>query len=151
MIGMFAQESEAGCLMAGEVGFVVAGIKDIKGAPVGDTLISAAHHETPALRAFRASSRRYMPVFSRSIRMTMRTLRRAGQLTLNDASLFYEPELMPWVSVFDAAFRHVAHGNHSGASEQEYNLNLITTAPTVIYEIITKNQGTVYVDNPQAA
>ena len=73
MIGVFTpRRTETGCLTAGEVGFVVAGIKDIKGAPVGDTLISAAHQETPALPGFKSVKPQVYAGILRSIRTITR-------------------------------------------------------------------------------
>ena len=94
LIGVFTpRRTETGRLMAGEVGFVVAGIKDIKGAPVGDTLISAAHQETPALPGFQSVKPQvYAGIFTVNSDDYEDFRDALGKLTLNDASLFYEPE-----------------------------------------------------------
>lgn len=152
MIGVFTpRRTETGCLMAGEVGFVVAGIKDIKGAPVGDTLISAAHQETPALPGFKSVKPQvYAGIFTVNSDDYEDFRDALGKLTLNDASLFYEPETSDALGFgFRCGFLGMLHMEIiQERLEREYNLDLITTAPTVIYEIVTKNQETVYVDNP---
>jgi GTP-binding protein LepA len=94
MVGVFTpRRTETGVLRAGEVGFVVAGIKDIKGAPVGDTLIAASHQDTPALPGFqRAKPQVYAGIFTVNSDDYEDFRDALGKLTLNDASLFYEPE-----------------------------------------------------------
>ena len=152
LIGVFTpRRTETGSLKAGEVGFVVAGIKDIKGAPVGDTLISAAHQETPALPGFQSVKPQvYAGIFTVNSDDYEDFRDALGKLTLNDASLFYEPETSDALGFgFRCGFLGMLHMEIiQERLEREYNLDLITTAPTVIYEIVTKNQETVYVDNP---
>ncbi len=152
LIGVFTpRRTETGCLMAGEVGFVVAGIKDIKGAPVGDTLISAAHQETPALPGFQSAKPQvYAGIFTVNSDDYEDFRDALGKLTLNDASLFYEPETSDALGFgFRCGFLGMLHMEIiQERLEREYNLDLITTAPTVIYEVVTKNQQTVFVDNP---
>jgi len=152
MIGVFTpRRTETGCLMAGEVGFVVAGIKDIKGAPVGDTLISASHQETPALPGFQSVKPQvYAGIFTVNADDYEDFRDALGKLTLNDASLFYEPETSDALGFgFRCGFLGMLHMEIiQERLEREYNLDLITTAPTVIYEIVKKGGETVYVDNP---
>ena len=152
MIGVFTpRRTETGCLMAGEVGFVVAGIKDIKGAPVGDTLISASHQDTPALPGFQSVKPQvYAGIFTVNADDYEDFRDALGKLTLNDASLFYEPETSDALGFgFRCGFLGMLHMEIiQERLEREYNLDLITTAPTVIYEIVKKNQETIYVDNP---
>ena len=152
MIGVFTpRRTETGCLMAGEVGFVVAGIKDIKGAPVGDTLISAALQDTPALPGFQSVKPQvYAGIFTVNADDYEDFRDALGKLTLNDASLFYEPETSDALGFgFRCGFLGMLHMEIiQERLEREYNLDLITTAPTVIYEIVKKSQETVYVDNP---
>lgn len=152
MIGVFTpRRTETGCLMAGEVGFVVAGIKDIKGAPVGDTLISAAHQETPALPGFQSVKPQvYAGIFTVNADDYEDFRDALGKLTLNDASLFYEPETSDALGFgFRCGFLGMLHMEIiQERLEREYDLDLITTAPTVIYEIVKKSGETVYVDNP---
>ena len=152
MIGVFTpRRTETGCLLAGEVGFVVAGIKDIKGAPVGDTLISASHQDTPALPGFQSVKPQvYAGIFTVNADDYEDFRDALGKLTLNDASLFYEPETSDALGFgFRCGFLGMLHMEIiQERLEREYNLDLITTAPTVIYEIVKKNQETIYVDNP---
>ena len=122
--------------MAGEVGFVVAGIKDIKGAPVGDTLISAAHQETPALPGFKSVKPQvYAGIFTVNSDDYEDFRDALGKLTLNDASLFYEPETSDALGFgFRCGFLGMLHMEIiQERLEREYNLDLITTAPTVIW------------------
>ena len=152
MIGVFTpRRKETGCLMAGEVGFVVAGIKDIKGAPVGDTLISATHQDTPALPGFQSVKPQvYAGIFTVNADDYEDFRDALGKLTLNDASLFYEPETSDALGFgFRCGFLGMLHMEIiQERLEREYDLDLITTAPTVIYEIVKKSQETIYVDNP---
>ena len=152
MIGVFTpRRTETGCLMAGEVGFVVAGIKDIKGAPVGDTLISGAQQDTPALPGFQSVKPQvYAGIFTVNADEYEDFRDALGKLTLNDASLFYEPETSDALGFgFRCGFLGMLHMEIiQERLEREYNLDLITTAPTVIYEIVKKSQETIYVDNP---
>ncbi|MEK9654553.1 MAG: translation elongation factor 4 [Halieaceae bacterium] len=152
MVGVFTpRRTETGVLRAGEVGFVVAGIKDIKGAPVGDTLISASHQETPALPGFqKAKPQVYAGIFTVNSDDYEDFREALGKLTLNDASLFYEPETSDALGFgFRCGFLGMLHMEIiQERLEREYDLDLITTAPTVIYEIVKKNGEVVYVDNP---
>ena len=152
MVGVFTpRRTETGVLRAGEVGFIVAGIKDIKGAPVGDTLISASHQSTPALPGFqRAKPQVYAGIFTVNSDDYEDFRDALGKLTLNDASLFYEPETSDALGFgFRCGFLGMLHMEIiQERLEREYDLDLITTAPTVIYEVVKKNQEVVYVDNP---
>ena len=152
LIGVFTpRRTETGCLMAGEVGFVVAGIKDIKGAPVGDTLISGSQQDTPALPGFQSVKPQvYAGIFTVNADDYEDFRDALGKLTLNDASLFYEPETSDALGFgFRCGFLGMLHMEIiQERLEREYNLDLITTAPTVIYEIVKKSQETIYVDNP---
>jgi len=155
MVGVFTpRRTETGVLRAGEVGFIVAGIKDIKGAPVGDTLISASHQSTPALPGFqRAKPQVYAGIFTVNSDDYEDFRDALGKLTLNDASLFYEPETSDALGFgFRCGFLGMLHMEIiQERLEREYDLDLITTAPTVIYEVVKKNQEVVYVDNPKVA
>jgi len=152
MVGVFTpRRTETGVLRAGEVGFVVAGIKDITGAPVGDTLISASYRDTPALPGFqRAKPQVYAGIFTVNSDDYEDFRDALGKLTLNDASLFYEPETSDALGFgFRCGFLGMLHMEIiQERLEREYDLDLITTAPTVIYEVVKKNQEVVYVDNP---
>ncbi|MDG1064604.1 MAG: translation elongation factor 4 [Luminiphilus sp.] len=152
MVGVFTpRRTETGALAAGEVGFIVAGIKDIKGAPVGDSLISVAHPNTPALPGFKkAKPQVYAGIFTVSSDDYEDFRDALGKLTLNDASLFYEPETSDALGFgFRCGFLGMLHMEIiQERLEREYNLDLITTAPTVIYEIVRKDDSVINVDNP---
>ncbi len=152
MVGVFTpRRTETGSLAAGEVGFIVAGIKDIKGAPVGDSIISVAHPDTPALPGFKkAKPQVYAGIFTVSSDDYEDFRDALGKLTLNDASLFYEPETSDALGFgFRCGFLGMLHMEIiQERLEREYDLDLITTAPTVIYEIVRKDDSVINVDNP---
>jgi len=152
IVGVFTpRRTETKELLAGEVGYVVAGIKDIKGAPVGDTLISASAPDTDALPGFkRAKPQVYAGIFTVSSDDYEDFRDALGKLTLNDASLFYEPESSDALGFgFRCGFLGMLHMEIiQERLEREYDLDLITTAPTVIYEVEKKDGTVVSVDNP---
>ena len=152
-VGIFTpKRQECDVLQAGEVGFVVAGIKDIHGAPVGDTLIHALHQEAvPALPGFkRVKPQVYAGIFTISSDDYEAFRDALAKLTLNDASLYYEPETSDALGFgFRCGFLGMLHMEIvQERLEREYDLDLITTAPTVIYEVLKKNGELVQVDNP---
>jgi len=152
VVGVFAPKRlEKEMLRAGEVGFVVAGIRDIHGAPVGDTLTHVLTPDVPALPGFKKIKPQvYAGLFPISAD-DYETFRDAlAKLTLNDASLFYEPESSDALGFgFRCGFLGMLHMEIiQERLEREYNLDLITTAPTVVYEIVLMNGDVVYVDNP---
>jgi len=153
-IGIFTPKRlETGLLQAGEVGFVVAGIKDIQGAPVGDTLVSSQHLDVPALPGFKkVKPQVYAGIFTISSDDYEDFRDALAKLTLNDASLFYEPETSDALGFgFRCGFLGMLHMEIiQERLEREYDLDLITTAPTVIYEVVTKSGQVVQVDNPSA-
>lgn len=151
-IGIFTPKREVtNSLKAGEVGFLVAGIKDIHGAPVGDTLISVANPDTPALSGFQKVQPRVFaglfPVSSDDFEDFREALEK---LTLNDASLHYEPEVSDALGFgFRCGFLGMLHMEIiQERLEREYNLDLITTAPTVVYQVEMSDGSIVDVDNP---
>jgi len=152
MVGVFnPKRVETTQLMAGEVGFIVAGIKDIQGAPVGDTLISAKAPETPALPGFKkAKPQVYAGIFTVSSDDYEDFRDALAKLTLNDASLFFEPETSDALGFgFRCGFLGMLHMEIiQERLEREYDLDLITTAPTVIYQVVKKDGSTIEVDNP---
>lgn len=140
-------------LRAGEVGYIVAGIKDIHGAPVGDTLIHAQHPDVPALPGFKQIKPQvYAGIFTISSDDYEDFREALAKLTLNDASLFYEPETSDALGFgFRCGFLGMLHMEIiQERLEREYDLDLITTAPTVIYEVVQKNGDVTTVDNPSA-
>ena len=151
-VGIFTpRRTRRAALEAGEVGYVVAGIKDINGAPVGDTLTSAHKPATVALPGFQKSKPRVFsglyPVDSGDYEAFRDAL---AKLSLNDAALHYEPETSQALGFgFRCGFLGMLHMEIvQERLEREYGLNLITTAPTVIYEVATSGGDVIYVDNP---
>ncbi len=151
-VGVFTpKRKETGVLCAGEVGFLVAGIKDILGAPVGDTFTHARTSEVPALPGFeKVKPQVYAGMFPVSSDDFEDFRDALGKLTLNDASLFYEPESSDALGFgFRCGFLGLLHMEIvQERLEREYDLDLITTAPTVIYEVTTTRGECVYVSNP---
>ncbi len=138
-------------LQAGEVGYVVAGIKEIQGAPVGDTLTLEKNPATSALPGFkRVKPQVYAGLFPISSDDFEAFREALAKLSLNDASLFYEPESSEALGFgFRCGFLGMLHMEIvQERLEREYNLELISTAPTVIYQIIDTKDETVLIDNP---
>ena len=138
-------------LHAGQVGFMIAGIKDIHGAPVGDTLVDAKHPNTAVLPGFqRVKPQVYAGLFPVSTDDFEDFREALEKLTLNDASLIYEPETSDALGFgFRCGFLGMLHMEIiQERLEREYNLDLITSAPTVVYEVITSDGKTLWVDNP---
>ncbi|WAJ39355.1 translation elongation factor 4 [Pseudomonas sp. GOM7] len=138
-------------LKAGEVGFIIAGIKDIHGAPVGDTLTLSSTPDVDMLPGFkRVKPQVYAGLFPVSSD-DFEDFREALQkLTLNDAALQYEPESSDALGFgFRIGFLGMLHMEIiQERLEREYDLDLITTAPTVVFEVELKSGEVVYVDNP---
>ena len=138
-------------LDTGEVGYVVAGIKDIFGAPVGDTITWTDKPAPEQLTGFQRVQPRVFaglyPVSSDNYEDLREAL---NKLNLNDAALQFEPETSQALGFgFRCGFLGMLHMEIvQERLEREYNVDLITTAPTVIYEVITQNGQTVMVDNP---
>ena len=152
-VGIFTpHRKETGVLSTGEVGFVVAGIKDVRGAPVGDTIVlSSQMTEVGALPGFeQVKPQVYAGMFTVSSDDFDNFRDALEKLTLNDASLVYEPESSDALgSGFRCGFLGMLHMEIiQERLEREYDLNLITSAPTVIYEVITKSGEAIKVDNP---
>jgi len=151
-IGVFAPKRLVrSSLEAGEVGFVVAGIKDIQGAPVGDTITRAATPDVEPLQGFRrVQPQVYAGVFPVSSDDFENFRDALSKLTLNDASLFYEPENSDALGFgFRCGFLGMLHMEIvQERLEREYDLSLITTAPTVIFEVVLNNGDIVKVDSP---
>lgn len=138
-------------LQAGEVGYVIAGIKDIHGAPVGDTLtLDKDRAEAPLPGFQKAKPQVYAGLFPISSEDFEAFREALAKLSLNDASLFYEPESSDALGFgFRCGFLGMLHMEIiQERLEREYNLDLISTAPTVIYQIITTKEETLMIDNP---
>ncbi len=138
-------------LHTGEVGFIVAGIKDIFGAPVGDTITATDNPATEALPGFEKVQPRVFaglyPVSSDDFGAMREAL---DKLRLNDSALNYEPETSQALGFgFRCGFLGMLHMEIvQERLEREYNIDLITTAPTVVYEVETHGGEIVMVDNP---
>ena len=151
-VGVFTpKRNSTGILKAGEVGFMVAGIKDILGAPVGDTITHISSSDTEALPGFQKIKPQVyagmFPVDSDDFEDFREAL---AKLAVNDASLFYEPESSDALGFgFRCGFLGMLHMEIiQERLEREYDLDLITTAPTVVYEIVTNKAETLYISNP---
>ncbi|MYD96672.1 MAG: elongation factor 4 [Gammaproteobacteria bacterium] len=153
-IGVFTPKQERrDTLQAGEVGYVVAGIKDIRGAPVGDTLVAADRAEVDPVPGFKTVKPQVFagmfPVNSEDFENFRDAL---AKLTLNDASLFYEAENSDALGFgFRCGFLGMLHMEIvQERLEREYGLDLITSAPTVVYEVVLRSGETRRIDNPSA-
>lgn len=151
-VGVFTpKRTKMDSLKAGEVGYVVAGIKEIQGAPVGDTLTLEKNQADKALPGFqRVKPQVYAGLFPISSDDFEAFREALAKLSLNDASLFYEPESSDALGFgFRCGFLGMLHMEIiQERLEREYNLDLISTAPTVVYQIITQKGETLLIDNP---
>jgi GTP-binding protein LepA len=151
-VGVFTPRmKETGRLSAGEVGFLIAGIKEIDGAPVGDTITLADNKAAQPLAGFEKMQPRVFsglyPVSSDDYENLREALRK---LRLNDAALHFEPETSQALGFgFRCGFLGMLHMEIvQERLEREYDLDLVTTAPTVIYEILRRDGEIIKVDNP---
>ena len=151
-VGVFSPKPvERDALSPGEVGFVIAGIKEIDGAPVGDTITHADRRTPKALPGFKEIRPRVFsglyPVSSDDYEDLRDALHK---LRLNDASLHFEPENSQALGFgFRCGFLGMLHMEIvQERLEREYDLDLITTAPTVVYEVVAKTGEVIKVDNP---
>ncbi|MDT4330907.1 translation elongation factor 4 [Methylomonas sp. MED-D] len=151
-LGVFTpKQLEKQDLGTGEVGFVVAGIKDIFGAPVGDTITGADNPAAEALPGFEKVQPRVFaglyPVSSDDFGAMREAL---DKLRLNDSALNFEPETSQALGFgFRCGFLGMLHMEIvQERLEREYDIDLITTAPTVVYEVETHNGEVLMVDNP---
>lgn len=138
-------------LNCGEVGWVVCGIKDIHGAPVGDTLTLAKNGAENALPGFKkVKPQVYAGLFPISSEDYEAFRDALEKLSLNDASLFFEPENSTALGFgFRCGFLGMLHMEIiQERLEREYDLDLITTAPTVVYEIAMTDGTTIHIDSP---
>ncbi len=138
-------------LLAGEVGYVVANIKEIDGAPVGDTITLLEEPAIEALPGFKTVQPRVFaglfPVDSNDYESFREALEK---LRLNDSALYYEPETSQALGFgFRCGFLGMLHMDIiQERLEREYHLTLITTAPTVIYQVLTMSDEVIQIDNP---
>ncbi len=151
-VGVFSPKmTDRDALRTGEVGFVIAGIKDIYGAPVGDTLTSTRQPCDAPLPGFKQVQPRVFaglfPINSDDYESFREALQK---LRLNDAALHFEPETSAALGFgFRCGFLGMLHMEIvQERLEREYDLELITTAPTVVFEVTDTGGATLYVDNP---
>lgn len=151
-LGIFTpKRQEQTQLGAGEVGFIIAGVKDIHGAPVGDTLTHTSKPATQALPGFkRVHPQVFAGLFPVNAEDFSEFREALEKLSLNDSSLFYEPETSEALGFgFRCGFLGLLHMEIvQERLEREYDLDLITTAPTVVYEVVTTRGETLSIDNP---
>lgn len=138
-------------LYCGQIGWLTCSIKDIHGAPVGDTLTDAYSLHVTALPGFKKINPLvYSSFFVTNVQNNMTFRNALDRLSLNDSSLFYEPEYSKSFGYgFRCGFLGLLHMEIiKERLEREYQLNLIVTTPTVTYEILTINKKIIYIDNP---
>jgi GTP-binding protein LepA len=151
-VGVFTPKSQPREeLSAGQVGFVIAGIKELKDAKVGDTITSVTRPASSALPGFKEVQPQVFaglfPVESNQYEALRDSLEK---LKLNDASLQYEPEVSQALGFgFRCGFLGLLHMEIvQERLEREFDMDLITTAPTVIYEVVLRDGTVLMVDNP---
>ncbi len=152
-VGIFTpKRTQTEFLSAGEVGFIVSGIKDVDGAPVGDTITLAGENVEP-LKGFKPIQPRVFaglfPISSEDYEDFREALRK---LRLNDAALHFEPESSDALGFgFRCGFLGMLHMEIiQERLEREYDMDLITTSPTVVYEILSKKGELIKIDNPSS-
>ena len=151
-VGVFTPKSvDKPQLSAGDVGFVIAGIKELKAAQVGDTITLLDRPATEALPGFKKVQSQVFaglyPVESHDFESLRDAL---TKLQLNDAALQFEPEVSQALGFgFRCGFLGLLHMDIvQERLEREYDMDLITTAPTVVYEVLMKDGAMVHVENP---
>jgi len=151
-VGIFSPRREdRELLTAGDVGFIIAGIKDVDGAPVGDTITLTDRQASEPLPGFQKVQPRVFAGLYPVVSDDYEDLREALQkLRLNDASLHFEPETSTALGFgFRCGFLGMLHLEIvQERLEREYDLELITTAPTVVYEILNTRGEVQLIDNP---
>ena len=151
-VGVFTpKRSKRPALNCGEVGYVISGVKEIDGAPVGDTLTTSQHGSTEMLPGFKSVTPQvYAGVFPVSSDDYDAFREALGKLRLNDSSLFFEPENSQALGFgFRCGFLGLLHMEIiQERLEREYDLDLITTAPTVVFEVVTKKGDVIKIENP---
>lgn len=151
-VGVFTPKAlHRASLSAGEVGFVIAGIKELSAAKVGDTVTSVDNPAKSPLAGFKEVKPQVFaglyPVESNQFEALRTALEK---LRLNDASLLFEPENSTALGFgFRCGFLGLLHMEIvQERLEREYDMDLITTAPTVIYELLLKNGDVLQIENP---
>ena len=151
-VGVFTPKAiQRDCLSAGQVGYVISGIKERKAAQVGDTLTLAERPAAEALPGFKEIKSQVFaglyPVESNQYDALRESLEK---LRLNDSSLHYEPEVSQALGFgFRCGFLGLLHMEIvQERLEREFDQDLITTAPTVVYEVLMKDGEILQVENP---
>jgi len=151
-VGVFTpKRTQRDKLAAGEVGWVTASIKDVHGAPVGDTLTQSREPAPFPLPGFQKMQPRVFAGLFPVVADDYPALREAlDKLKLNDAALHFEPETSEAMGFgFRCGFLGLLHMDIvQERLEREYNLNLISTAPTVVYEVLQTDGTVLTLDNP---
>jgi GTP-binding protein LepA len=151
-VGVFTPKSRAkDCLGAGEVGFVTAGIKELTAARVGDTVTHATRPATSPLPGFKEVKPQVFAGLYPVDAGDYGALRDAlEKLKLNDASLHFEPETSQALGFgFRCGFLGLLHMEIvQERLEREYGMNLITTAPTVVYQVLLRDGTALHIENP---
>ena len=151
-VGVFTPKSRAkDSLAAGEVGFIIAGVKELKGARVGDTVTLAARPAAAPLPGFKEIKPQVFAGLYPVDPNQYNALREAlEKLQLNDASLRYEPESSQALGFgFRCGFLGLLHLDIvQERLEREYGMELITTAPTVVYQVLLKDGTLIEIENP---
>ena len=151
-VGVFTpKKHKISSLKAGEVGYFIASIKDIDGAPVGDTIIDNNSLITQPLSGFKpVQPRVFAGLFPTSADEYEKFREALAKLRLNDAALQYEPENSDALGFgFRCGFLGLLHMEIiQERLEREYDIDLITTAPTVIYEVVDTKGNSTFVDSP---
>jgi GTP-binding protein LepA len=151
-VGVFSPRSQSlPSLSAGQVGFVIAGIKELKAAKVGDTVTHVAKPASAPLPGFKEVQPQVFaglfPVEANQYDALRDSLEK---LKLNDAALMYEPEVSQALGFgFRCGFLGLLHMEIvQERLEREFDMDLITTAPTVVYEVVLRDGSVIKVDNP---
>ena len=151
-VGVFTPKSQSRTeLLAGEVGFVIAGIKELKAAQVGDTVTLLDNPAIEALKGFKEIQPQVFAGLYPVEANQYEALRDAlEKLHLNDSSLRYEPETSQALGFgFRCGFLGLLHMDIvQERLEREYDMDLITTAPTVVYQILMRDGSMIEIENP---
>ena len=151
-IGVYTpKKKEKKTLTSGEVGYLIAGVKDIYGAPVGDTVTQFKNPAPKSLPGFKSIQPRVFAGLFPAVSEDLEAFREAlDKLKLNDASLHFEPESSSALGIgFRCGFLGMLHMEIiQERLEREYDLDLVTTSPTVIHEVVKTDGEVLQIDNP---
>ena len=151
-IGVYTpKKKERKTLTSGEVGYLIAGVKDIYGAPVGDTVTHFKNPTSKSLPGFKSIQPRVFAGLYPSVSEDLEAFREAlDKLKLNDASLHFEPESSSALGIgFRCGFLGMLHMEIiQERLEREYDLDLVTTSPTVVHEVVKTDGEVLQIDNP---